>query len=176
MGNFEISENEEDLQNKINTMRNEVLSRQHEIEQYRLEINKYEEMLEKSKCPKLAIPFIPGKKQPYYTADIYGNIRSSFYLLEDNVISKLGCYRSKNEAKLAYKKQIADIELLMLCDGLNVEGEHFEIRYDGSVFIPVKLEFINSSYRFLTYKSCKCAIDIMGHDKLKLTFNIPLGD
>lgn len=171
------------LQEKINNMRRE-------IERMNNEIKKCEKALEESKKPKLAIPFIAkkGEKYWFYASDsnIYSTERcdDNTYDVERAMVSN--SFRTEEEARLAYQKRCAETELLMMCDGLEKEGNE-------KVWFPVLQVFCANGkpyssiwkaisdnydkmtpYRFSSNEYCEVAIKKLGDRKLRLIFNIPL--
>lgn len=154
-------------------------------------IKECQEALERSKKPKLAIPFVPEEKEKYwlYTTGPYYCTTANEKDEDDFARIKAGnCFRTKEEAKLAYEKRCAETELLMLCDGLEREGSE-------KIWFPVLQVFCSNGrpyssiwkvtsdnydkmipYRFASAESCQAAIEKLGDRKLRLVFNIPLED
>lgn len=146
-------------------------------------IKECKEALERSKKPKLAIPFMPEDDERFYSYTIEGNVGNVSFYKEStlhNCIAEIGhCFMTENEAKLAREKRCAETELLMMCDGLDLkEKAHFV-----PCFVEEKKWSIDSwykytlcPYRFASRESCQAAIDKLGDRKLRLIFNIPLED
>ena len=138
---------------------------------------------ERSKKPKLAIPFVPeeGEKYWLYASGYYIETTNDKTESDFDRIKEGDCFRTKEEAELAYEKRCAEAELLRMCDGL-------DIIENGIVIVPqfcrddklwVATEWYISlacPYRFASYESCKAAINKLGDRKLRLIFNIPLED
>lgn len=86
-------------------------------------IKECQEAWEKSKKPKLAIPFLPeeGEKYwlyltgPYYCTTTNEKDEDDFTRIKEG-----NCFRTKEEAELAYEKRCAEAELLRMCDGLDI--------------------------------------------------------
>lgn len=159
------------LQEKIDNMKRE-------IERMDNEIKRCEKALEESKKPKLAIPFFPeiGKKYWSFTRNGNSFIDTVTGVDDIKVCNTLGGYKSSEEAKLAYEKRRAEIELLIMCDGL-YEKECFTLCFECGVW---RVDFWNCykscPYRFKTEESCQAAVKKLGDRNLRLIFNIPLED
>ena len=138
---------------------------------------------ERSKKPKLAIPFVPeeGEKYWLYASGYYIETPNDKTGGDFDRIKEGNTFRTNEEAKLAYEKRCAEAELLRMCDGL-------DIIENGIVIVPqfcrddklwVATEWyvaIACPYRFASRESCKAAINTLGDRKLRLIFNIPLED
>lgn len=146
-------------------------------------IKECKEAWEKSKKPKLAIPFVPEEGEKYWYYDTllpYCYDTTNEKGVGNEIQIQIGnSFRTEEEAKLAYEKRCAETELLMLCDGLDLkEKAHFV-----PCFVEEKKWSIDSwykytlcPYRFASRESCQAAIEKLGDRKLRLIFNIPLKD
>lgn len=139
------------------------------------------EALEKSKKPKLAVPFVPKHGEKYYY-DFCGDVLYSCndgWKDDEDLIRAGNSFRTKEETKLASEKRFAEVELLRMCDGLDLKEKSHFVPY----FVEEKGWEVNSwynykvcPYRFASEESCKAAIDKLGDRKLRLVFNIPVED
>lgn len=147
-------------------------------------IKECQEAWEKSKNPKLAIPFVPEEGEKYW---LY--LTGSYYCTTTNEkdeddfarIKEGNCFRTKEESELAYEKRCAEAELLRMCDGLDIieRGEVVipEFNRNDKCWTPTSWHLMLSSpYRFASQESCQDAINKLGDRKLRLIFNIPLED
>lgn len=159
------------LQEKIDNMKRE-------IERMDNEIKRCEKALEKSKMPKLAIPFIPKDKDRFCVYNRYGKISSGFLVSKNDLETAmlLGAYKTEEETKLAYEKRKAEIELLMMCDGLEKRTCFVPYFDDNELFVGRCAWYKPCPYRFASKESCQKAIKKLGDHKLRLIFNIPLED
>lgn len=150
-----------------------------------------QEALERSRKPKLAIPFVPEEKEKYWYYSYFGEIidtSNENYDRDVNQIKTGNSFRTKEEAELSHKKRLAETKLLMMCDGLEREGSE-------KIWFPVLQEYClggkpysstwkavsgtydkMTPYRFASRESCQAAIDKLCDRKLRLVFNIPLED
>lgn len=171
---------------KEGTLREKIDNMKREIEQRQEEIKKCEKALEKYKKPKLATPFSPKVGEKFYGYYYNGSTFSDKIVCvdESDIYSKRkdveGLYKTEEEAKLAYEKRCAEMEILSMCDGLHLrEGneiyymlcdlrgiQEFIAVFDGE-HIPL------TPYRFASRESCEDAIYKLGYRKLRLIFNIP---
>lgn len=150
-----------------------------EIEQRQEEIKKCEKALEKYKKPKLATPFSPKVGEKFYGYYYNGStfLDKIVCVDESDIYSKRkdveGLYKTEEEAKLAYEKRCAEMELLMMCNGLEEETS-FVPYFDNGAWC---VDFWNwckvCPYRFSSKEYCEVAIKKLGNRKLRLIFNIP---
>lgn len=138
---------------------------------------------ERSKKPKLAIPFVPeeGEKYWLYMNESYIETTNEKAVGDFDRIKEGNCFRTNEEAKLAYEKYCAEAELLRMCDGLDIIGNGIVItpqfcRDDKRWFATQWFVSLTCPYRFASYESCNAAINKLGDRKLRLIFNIPLED
>lgn len=138
---------------------------------------------ERSKKPKLAIPFEPeaGEKCWLYASGYYIETTNDKTESDFDRIKEGNSFRTKEEAELAYEKLCAEAELLRMCDGLDIIEmcEVFFPEFDRNDKLWKSGEWsilLSSSYRFASRESCQAAIDKLGDRKLRLVFNIPLED
>lgn len=158
------------------------------LEAYKREIEakikECQEAWEKSKKPKLAIPFMPKEDDRFYSYTIEGNIGNISFYKESELhkcAAEMGlCFMSENEAKLAREKRYAETELLMMCDFFELSNKPYYTPFFGNKDKMWNAESsfncTLSPYRFSSAESCQAAIDKLGDRKLRLVFNIPLED
>ena len=138
---------------------------------------------ERSKKPKLAIPFEPeeGEKFWLYASGYYIETTNDKTESDFDRIKEGNSFRTEEEAKLAYEKRCAEAELLRMCDGLDIIDNGIVIvpqfcRDDKRWWATEWYISLACPYRFASYESCKAAINKLGDRKLRLIFNIPLED
>lgn len=164
---------------KNGTLREKIDNMKREIEQRQEEIKKCEKALEESKKPKLAIPFVPKDKEGFCVYNRYGRVSSGFMLSKDDLerAMLLGAYKTEEEAKLAYEKRCAEMELFMMCDFFETSDRQYFaplfVNYDKKWIVENVCNCIEAPYRFASKDSCEAAIDKLGDRKLRLIFNIP---
>lgn len=134
--------------------------------------------LERSKKPKLAIPFVPKEGDEYWyynTLLLNCHNKTNENGLGDEIQIQIGnSFRTEEEAKVAYEKRCAETELLMLCDGLE-KDQCFVPYFDDKERCIVYWNWHKTCpYRFASKESCQAAINKLGERKLRLVFNIPL--
>lgn len=164
---------------KNGTLKEKINNMKREIEQRQEEIKKCEKALEESKKPKIFIPFVPkfGEKYYFYIPD--GSIFDSENKNTTGDISLIeigNAFRTGEETKLAHEKRCAEMELLMMCDGLEKESCFVPYFNDKNWCIDRYSWYKSCPYRFSSKESCQAAIDKLGDHKLRLIFNIPLED
>lgn len=147
-------------------------------------IKEYQEAWEKSKNPKLAIPFVPDEGEEYwlYLNEHYCSTPNEKTEGDFARIKAGNSFRTKEEAELAYEKLCAEAELLRMCDGLDIMDEGVKVfgpRFDrdDKCWYPDYWDtFLFYPYRFASEQSCVDAINKLGDRKLRLILNIPLED
>lgn len=147
-------------------------------------IKECQEAWEKSKKPKLAIPFVPeeGEKYCLYINGHYCTTTNGENEYDFAHIKEGNAFRTKEEAELAYEKLCAEAELLRMCDGLDIMDEGVKVfgpRFDrdDKCWYPDYWDtFLFYPYRFASQESCQDAINKLGDRKLRLILNIPVED
>ena len=140
------------------------------------------EALERSKKPKLAIPFMPKAGEKYWLY-INGRYCSTINEKTQGDIERIkegNSFRTEDEAKLAYEKRCAETELLMMCDFFELSNKQYYTPFFGNKDkiwnAESSFNCTMSPYRFASEELCQAAIDKLGDRKLRLIFNIQLKD